>query len=596
MQRRQSRSRRGVFPWNQLWILLMGLSTLPFIAATSLDCDPCIDRSTYSVTVVVPLNTNGNRGSDITVHTNPSVVPQYLRAPLLQTAADMNVALQWVVIDTDGEVIADQIYEQMQTHLKTAQVLVGTAPTTAWHQAWHRYATENEAGEDTAALFGWGWGYASFLQNNNTTLPGLATLAKGWTANDAVATGQNIVQALQEHLESLQADDDNHSTTSNNETSTPPNPPADSNTLIQSITLIYDKDGSLPPSVATAWQAVADTLQFNVTINNEAIDLMQLGISTSSSTLPPSCPTAWIVAQPQLAGAVLAWPSSGVCTDTVVVVFMDDTNDHTYTTALYQAITRQDVWLVVDPQVHLQLTRAVLQAALYVTTAKAVALPIESSTYWSGPRLVTAANVPSDTAAACQQANFPVCNGNEEPNDESITSSSYCPCTQRRELRIGGVLHGSTNDRFWDPIFASARQAALDMHIQLDLERFAPPTASEDGTSSSTILYQQMAARIRNLCDSGVDALFVSIPDTETVGAAVTRCYELRVPVVSVNSGRAESAEAARDQGIRHHIGQDEYAGGYGGALRLIEAGMTRGCMCILLSKCRWCTCSNYVI
>lgn len=98
------------------------------------------------------------------------------------------------------------------------------------------------------------------------------------------------------------------------------------------------------------------------------------------------------------------------------------------------------------------------------------------------------------------------------------------------------------------------------------------------------LIYEQMAARIRNLCDSGVDGIFVTIP-ADNVVEAVRRCHELRVPVVSVNSGKGASEEL----GLVHHIGQDEYSGGYGGAVRMIAAGMTRGCKCPVCWPSLWC-------
>ena len=79
-------------------------------------------------------------------------------------------------------------------------------------------------------------------------------------------------------------------------------------------------------------------------------------------------------------------------------------------------------------------------------------------------------NVPSDTAALCEQDAFPVCQSGVQAaisldeNDvedsagltATTTSTKVCPCTERRQIRIGGVLHGDTSDAFWDPVFAAA--------------------------------------------------------------------------------------------------------------------------------------------
>ena len=104
------------------------------------------------------------------------------------------------------------------------------------------------------------------------------------------------------------------------------------------------------------------------------------------------------------------------------------------------------------------------------------------------------------------------------------------------------------------------------MDVTLDLDRFQPQDDFE-------IIVDQMAARIRNLCDSGVDGIFVSIPSPKLI-PAIQRCQDLRIPVLSVNSGYDVSVEL----GLVHHLGQNEFAGGYQAAQRLMEAGMTRGC------------------
>eukprot|EP00977_Amphora_coffeiformis_P012876 scaffold3271_cov181-Amphora_coffeaeformis.AAC.3 len=142
---------------------------------------------------------------------------------------------------------------------------------------------------------------------------------------------------------------------------------------------------------------------------------------------------------------------------------------------IHKAIVRGQVTFALDPQVSLQASLAVVMATLAVTTGKLLAAPL-TGTYFSGPKLVEARNVPSDTAALCAQVGFPVCSDDVAlvANDQTTMNSKVCPCAQRRQIRIGGVLHASTTDPFWDPVFASAEQAAKDMKIDLDLFRFPP--------------------------------------------------------------------------------------------------------------------------
>ena len=563
------------FSW-LLWAYSLGWFV--FATAVDLDCDPCIDRSTFRLTAILPQNVAS------------------LVGPLEQTALDMNVALDVLEV-TDAATLRKALDQT------TPQALVVTVTDNLMAETLSDFMTENP----DVPVFGWGWGYES-----------LATSTLGWMATDATASGRLASQELQRLVQRQVADqveetedvmdqvpedvgvDDTNATvtditniTTTAPTDAPTNAPTPTTTTIPSpaltsVALIHDDTTALSGPTKARWNAIlAETTTAANAANSTLprLDMLPLDATTPETLFEftrvmRSCPYQTVlVAEPQLLSHVLKLD----CDDMIVGVFLDDW-DSAQNAAVYQAITRQQVAFAMNPQVHLQVTLAVLMASVYITTEKVVAMPIQSSTYWTGPQLINARNVPSDTAAACEQAAFPVCEWGTsqafswqqsvaetpktESNDETdvSTSTTTCACTERRQIRIGGVLHGDTTDAFWDPVFASAHQAALDMHIQLDLERFQ----RQDPFS---LIYDQMAARIRNLCDSGIDALFVTIPDP-VVRAAVQRCVDLRVPVVSVNSGQEDSASL----GLVHHIGQDEYSGGYGGAVRLIAAGMTRGC------------------
>jgi simple sugar transport system substrate-binding protein len=226
------------------------------------------------------------------------------------------------------------------------------------------------------------------------------------------------------------------------------------------------------------------------------------------------------------------------------------------------AIVQNSLVFGMTQQPYLQAAFPVLLAALYVTTGKKVALPLEEKVYLSGPVTWTKANLPSDSLQTCELDAFPIC-----PNTGGIVEGvkADCACVDRPTIRIGGVLHGVTTDSFWDPVFTSSRQAALDMDIELDLERFLPQETND-------LIYEQMAARIRNLCESGVDGIFVTIP-TDTVIESIQRCQQLNVPVVSINSGR----DVSQELGLIHHVGMIEYNAGVGAGERMIAAGMKRG-------------------
>ena len=511
--------------WRCLGILFAGVA---ISVAVDLDCDPCIDRSTFRIRAVIP-----------------TAASRTILDSLQQTMRDMNVAID--IIQADADDTNGMVQAIQATNPNTENALIVTTPNEAVEAAVESFMIENP----NFPVSGWGWGYKR-----------LADKSLGWFTDHAAEGGRLAAQELQALVGEQ------------------------SNATLNTVALLHSEPRSA--ASATRWDAFL-TEQSSSGVLGGRYDVVSLpahqndpDTSVELTNTFRNCPyQAVLVEDPSLLDDIIRIRAAENCNDrTLVAVFLDDT-DATNNPTVYQAITRQQVDFCLNGQVHLQVTLAALMAALYVTTGKVVAMPIESSTYWSGPLLINARNVPSDTAALCEQSAFPVCSllgespsstsfqtgldtTSEDGNNGSLPTT--CSCTERREIRIGGVVHGDTTDAFWDPVFAAARQAAIDMHIQLDLERYQPQ-------ASISLIYQQMAAKILNLCDSGVDGLFVTIPD-DTVLAAVQRCHDLRVPVVSINSGQA----ASQALGLPHHIGQDEYSGGYGGAERLIAAGMTRGC------------------
>ncbi|CAJ1935040.1 unnamed protein product [Cylindrotheca closterium] len=214
----------------------------------------------------------------------------------------------------------------------------------------------------------------------------------------------------------------------------------------------------------------------------------------------------------------------------------------------------------VSQQHYLQGVLPVYMASIYVTTQKTLALPVDEDVYLAGPTIIRKDNVPTDALQQCAKDAFPICPNTKNPSgDEAI-----CECTDKKAIRIGGVLHGITTDTFWDPVFASARQAADDMDVELALIRFQPDANDQ--------IYFQMAARIKALCEDGVDGIFVTIP-SDVVLDSIMRCKELNVPVVSINSGGDKSLELD----LLNHIGMVEYSAGYGAGTRMVAAGMKKG-------------------
>ncbi len=106
------------------------------------------------------------------------------------------------------------------------------------------------------------------------------------------------------------------------------------------------------------------------------------------------------------------------------------------------------------------------------------------------------------------------------------------PCIDRTLHTIKAILHGTSNDGFWQKLAASARQSALDMRVNLELELYPPGGYDEE----------RMASEIRAASDratSGYDALIVTIP-SQVVANAVRYASDRGMPVFGLNSGFEE--------------------------------------------------------
>jgi ABC-type sugar transport system substrate-binding protein len=112
-----------------------------------------------------------------------------------------------------------------------------------------------------------------------------------------------------------------------------------------------------------------------------------------------------------------------------------------------------------DYKHHLHGWTAVQFAALYITTGLVIAPP-QGGVYLSGPTFMTKDNYTKEIMSICNKENT---NGtNDLPPDHE--------CIHRNTISIGGVVHGSTTDKFWDTVFSAANQSAIDMGIDLKFD------------------------------------------------------------------------------------------------------------------------------
>lgn len=489
-----------------------------------LDCDPCIDRRQYHLKAIL----HG---------TSDHPFWQQVQAAMQQAALDMGVQLELELSASFNSFqMAQEVASAARRSPQQYDALIVTIPDALVQEA---VAIAIE--EQNTPIFGMNLGYAV----------GRELGVIGFAAQDEYVAG---VAAAHEFLRHFSK---NSNSNSNNNT-----------LLTKALFVQNDQDASLEERFRGFRDTLAPVVfptedRTNTTIPIQ-VDRIQVDpndqfehVTAFQSVFQNDCEYDFVLlgSVESLDVAVAALESNG-CVGQSLLGSFDETPE------LIAQIVNGQVTFGISQQPYLQAVLPVYFAAIYVTTGKALSLPVDERVYLSGPTIINSDNVPTDTIQECAADAFPVCPNTMAPNGEDRAT---CQCTDRSKIRIGGVLHGVTTDIFWDPVFALAEQTAVDMGVDLDLIRFDPSSDDQD-------IFRRMAARIQTLCDGGVDGIFVSIP-SDAVIESILRCQELGVPVISVNAGGAKSQEL----GLLHHIGMLEYSAGYGAAERLLAAGMERG-------------------
>jgi simple sugar transport system substrate-binding protein len=112
------------------------------------------------------------------------------------------------------------------------------------------------------------------------------------------------------------------------------------------------------------------------------------------------------------------------------------------------------------------------------------------------------------------------------------------------EMKIAMVTHSGEGDTFWDIVQKGAEQAAAKDNINF--------------LYSHNDEAQQQAQLVQTAIDKGVDGLIVSLAKPDAMKAVVAKAVKAGIPVITVNSGSAES----KAFGALTHIGQDESIAG----------------------------------
>lgn len=125
------------------------------------------------------------------------------------------------------------------------------------------------------------------------------------------------------------------------------------------------------------------------------------------------------------------------------------------------------------------------------------------------------------------------------------------------------VTHSGDGDTFWDIVQNGAEQAAAKDNINFLYSK------SDEG--------QQQAQLVQAAIDKKVDGLIVTLAKPDAMKAVVKKAVAAGIPVITVNSGSAES----KAYGALTHIGQDETVAGEAVGDELDKRGKKKA-LCVL--------------
>ncbi|MFC4031021.1 sugar ABC transporter substrate-binding protein [Streptomyces polygonati] len=125
------------------------------------------------------------------------------------------------------------------------------------------------------------------------------------------------------------------------------------------------------------------------------------------------------------------------------------------------------------------------------------------------------------------------------------------------------VTHSGAGDTFWDIVQSGAKQAAAKDNIKF--------------VYSSSDQANEQAQLVQAAVDSHVDGLIVTLAKPDAMKAAVARAEKAGIPVITINSGSAQSKRF----GAIAHIGQDETIAGQAVGRELDRRGRKHA-LCVL--------------
>ncbi|MFG2484478.1 MULTISPECIES: substrate-binding domain-containing protein [Streptomyces] len=153
--------------------------------------------------------------------------------------------------------------------------------------------------------------------------------------------------------------------------------------------------------------------------------------------------------------------------------------------------------------------------------------------------------------------------GGKRAEERARAAEAGRPAVSTPRWTFAMVTHAGDGDTFWDIVQKGAKEAAAKDNINFVY-------AHDDQA-------QQQAQFVQNAIDQKVDGIVVSLAKPEALKDVLAKAVKAGIPVITVNSGSAQSAE----YGALTHIGQDEAIAGEAVGTELNERGRKRA-VCVL--------------
>src|SRR3954447_26315032 len=145
----------------------------------------------------------------------------------------------------------------------------------------------------------------------------------------------------------------------------------------------------------------------------------------------------------------------------------------------------------------------------------------------------------------------------------SSTAGSGGSAAADGDLSFAVITHGSAGDAFWDVVQKGAEAAGDDLGVGVDYQSDGDP--------------QRQSQLIQAAVNQDVDGIVVSMANPDALQDSVEAAVSAGIPVVTINSGSAESAQF----GAIGHVGQDETIAGQGAGQRLAKDG-AKNVLCVV--------------